>query len=172
MEFDWIGDDGTAERCVVALSPRGGMRVESRVVGPFGTCGYRASTDEEWRFTELTLELGGRRLDVRRRDAGWTVDGTPRPDLAPAVDLDLSISPVTNTLPIRRLALRIGDSADLTTGYVAVPELTVAPDPQRYTRTGAREYRYESLDSEFARTITVDEAGFVVEYPGLFHRGG
>ena len=54
--------------------------------------------------------------------------------------------------------------------YVDFEELTVLPDAQRYTRLDEDLYRYESLDSDFTRDLTVDAAGFVVEYPGLFER--
>ena len=32
------------------------------------------------------------------------------------------------------------------------------------------EYLYESLDSDFTRTISVDRHGLVLHYPGLFVR--
>jgi hypothetical protein len=54
--------------------------------------------------------------------------------------------------------------------YVDFEELNVLPDAQRYTRLAEDLYRYESLDSDFTRDITVDASGFVVEYPGLFER--
>jgi uncharacterized protein len=84
--------------------------------------------------------------------------------------VDIAISPLSNTLPIRRLELAVGESAEITTAYVAVPDLTVVTDPQRYTRLADHEYRYESRDSNFKRVITVDEHGLVVTYPGLFVR--
>jgi hypothetical protein len=62
-------------------------------------------------------------------------------------------------------------SADITTASVSVPGLTVQTDPQRYTLIGPREYLYESRDSDFSRRVTVDEHGFVLDYPGLFTRG-
>lgn len=43
-----------------------------------------------------------------------------------------------------------------------MPELTVTVDPQRYTRLSADEYLHEFLDSDFRRTITVDDAGLMV----------
>uniref|UniRef100_UPI004048F09B putative glycolipid-binding domain-containing protein n=1 Tax=Brachybacterium sp. GPGPB12 TaxID=3023517 RepID=UPI004048F09B len=112
----------------------------------------------------------GRELVVRRTEAGWQVDGEARPDLDAAREVDISVSPLSNTLPIRRLGLAIGESADIVTAYVRVPELDVTTDPQRYTRTGEHEYLYESRDSDFHRYVTVDEEGLVLEYPGLFTR--
>jgi hypothetical protein len=85
-----------------------------------------------------------------------------------AVDIDLAFSPFTNTLPIRRLNLPVGSSAEIVTAYVEALSLRVTPDPQRYTRLATDEYLYESLDTDFSRRITVDADGFVLDYPGLF----
>jgi hypothetical protein len=53
--------------------------------------------------------------------------------LAEALDCDLGLSPLTNTLPILRHALlRAGGPIDLTMAWVAVPALTVQTDRQRY----------------------------------------
>jgi hypothetical protein len=93
------------------------------------------------------------------------------PELDGAIDVDVSATPFTNTLPIRRLDLAEGQSADIRAAYVSLPELTVKIDPQRYTcLERGRRYRYESLDSEFVREIVIDAEGLVVTYPGLFKR--
>ena len=88
-----------------------------------------------------------------------------------AIDVDITATPFTNTLPIRRLNLSAGQSADITVAYIDVPSLTVTADPQRYTcLEPMRRYRFESLDSDFMREIEVDEHGLVVLYPDLFRR--
>ena len=91
--------------------------------------------------------------------------------LTGAIDIDLSITLFTNTLPIRRLKLRAGQFAEIVTVYIYMPTLTLTTVPQRYTclELGKR-YWYESLDSDFTRDIEVDGRGLVVTYPGLFHR--
>ena len=75
-------------------------------------------------------------------------------------------------MPIRRLALSHGKSAEILVVYILLPDLTTTTDRQRYTRLDAegRRYRYDSLDSDFTRDIDVDEHGLVVLYPGLFRR--
>jgi len=93
------------------------------------------------------------------------------PQLDGAIDVDLSITPFTNTLPIWRLDLAEGQAADIRAVYVRLPDLTVTIDPQRYTcLQRGRRYRYESLDSDFVREIDIDVHGLVVTYPGLFRR--
>jgi len=87
------------------------------------------------------------------------------------IDIDLSATPFTNTLPIRRLKLKAGQSAEIVTVYILVPALTITTDPQRYTCIEPlKRYRYESRDSDFRRDIEVDGRGLVVTYPGLFRR--
>lgn len=131
---------------------------------------YRASLTHDWDFLHLTVGSGdGRALSVHRSPAGvWSVDAQDREDLADAVDIDLSFSPFTNTLPIRRLDLDLGASAEIVCAYVDTPSLQVTTDPQRYTRLDTHLYLYESMDSDFTREITVDDQGLVVGYPGLF----
>lgn len=169
-ELEWTGLDAPSrERCRIDEGSSG-VSVESRIDGGDGTCSYVLEATSGWEFTGLLLRVGERRLEVRRTQEGWTVDGRSRPDLEDAREVDISVSPLSNTLPIRRLGLAVGESADITTAYISVPELTVTTDPQRYTRTGDKEYLYESRDSDFHRTVTVDGAGLVVDYPGLFAR--
>ena len=93
------------------------------------------------------------------------------PKLRGAIDVDISATPFTNTLPIRRLSMRLGQSEEILAVYVQVPSLAVSTDRQRYTCLEAgKRYRYESVDSDFTRDIEVDEHGLVVNYPGLFRR--
>jgi hypothetical protein len=118
--------------------------------------------------------LGGtRKVEIAGDGNGnWSdASGKPVRKLAGAIDIDLSVTPFTNTLPIRRLNLRSGASADIVAVYIVAPALTLATDPQRYTCLEPRKlYRYESLDSDFTRDIEVDDHALVVTYPGLFRR--
>jgi uncharacterized protein len=168
--LSWDGlESNSTETCSVSES-EDGFRVESTLHGTFGPCMYTLIADARWQFRLLVLVLGSRSLRIEFDGTVWTVDGRERQDLEAAREVDISISPLSNTLPIRRLELAIGESVDITTAYVAVPDLTVVTDPQRYTRLADHEYRYESRDSNFERVITVDEDGLVVTYPGLFAR--
>jgi uncharacterized protein len=114
--------------------------------------------------TELNLIT-----DDQRR---WWNDGKELAEVAGCVDVDISLSPSTNTLPIRRLSLARGDSSDVVAAWMRFPELTVEPLPQRYVRTGDRLYRYSSAGGAFTADIEVDELGLVVSYPPLWERVG
>lgn len=166
----WSGiESRTREMCRIA-SDESGVHVQSVIRGGGILCTYTIHATSDWIFDRAAVHVGERVLEVRRTADGWKVDGRLRADLREAHEVDISASPLSNTLPIRRLRLAVGESADIVTAYVRVPELDVAADPQRYTRLSANEYLYESRDSDFRRTVTVDDDGFVVDYPGLFVR--
>ncbi len=98
---------------------------------------YRIVCDPGWRVRLADVELIGdeRRLRLNSDGQGHWLDAQANPlhDLDGAVDVDLSITPFTNTLPIRCMNLAPGQSADIAVAYIRVPELTVAKDPQRYS---------------------------------------
>lgn len=135
---------------------------------------FRLLMDSRWRTRRLSVAvLGNPVVLVLLADGkgGWTdAAGADLPDLAGVQDVDISATPFTNTLPIRRLRTAVGKSVDIDTAHVNLPSMTVSRDAQRYTRLEERLWRYESRDSDFVRDITVDEDGVVLSYPGLFER--
>jgi hypothetical protein len=173
---DWSGE--SLQHLVLTEGPET-IVAEAVVVGAeegarFGAR-FRITCDAAWRTRQVEVDLVGstRRLDLRVDGAGRWHDGegTPLPGLDGAVDVDLPLTPFTNTLPIRRLNLDAGQSADLRVVYIVLPGFTVSVDPQRYTcLEKLRRYRYESLDSDFAREVDVDSSGLVVTYPDLYRR--
>jgi uncharacterized protein len=104
--------------------------------------------------------------------AWMDAEGQAIPTLSGCLDVDISCTPLTNTLPIRRLGLASGASADILVAYVKIPDLELRAVTQRYTRLpniGNRMiYRYKS--GIFQADITVDEYGLVLDYPGTWHR--
>lgn len=167
-----------------------GYVIDGLIVGVFGDrpsrLWYRMELSAAWTFQRLNLtvtdgvaryhdnplEPNGESLElIRTSDGRWDHDQAPLAiALDECVDIDIAVTPFTNTLPIRRLNLYPGESAEITVVYIAVPELTLAPARQRYTRLGDSTYRFESLVSGFTADITVDTHGLVVDYPGLFRR--
>jgi hypothetical protein len=84
------------------------------------------------------------------------------------VDIDLGFSPSTNLLPIRRLALNVGEEAEVRAAWLPFPSLVFEVLPQVYRREGERTYRYESRGGAFVRVLEVNAVGFVTSYPGLW----
>jgi uncharacterized protein len=86
-------------------------------------------------------------------------------------DVDLAITPATNTIAIRRLNLQVGSRQSIIAAWVKFPELTVQPLFQRYTRLAKDTYRYES-NTGYAAEIVVDDLGLVIAYPSGWERIG
>jgi uncharacterized protein len=87
-------------------------------------------------------------------------------------DVDIQVTPFTNTLPIKRLNLKPGESKEIAVVYVNISELNLSRFEQRYTCISKDKdggvYRYESLSSGFTSELKVDADGLVVDYPGIF----
>ena len=133
---------------------------------------YRIVCDKSWRTKNATVHAEGRQVELQSDGSGnWNVDGRPAPHLKGATDVDITATPFTNTLPIRRLGLQASQRKDILAAYVDLPGLAVTADPQRYACIEpGRLYRFESSGGSFVRDIRVDDNGLVVDYPGLFKR--
>jgi uncharacterized protein len=146
------------------------------------TCRYELYTDESWataRFTATVEGAGWLRTVRMERAAGrWRVTtaeqghldthepGIEDPDLLDGVlDVDLGGSPLTNTLPLKRLGFA---SATVSTAWVLPPSLAVVRDRQTYTVLSKNRVRYTS--DSFETDVEFDDDGYVRDYPGLATR--
>lgn len=98
------------------------------------------------------------------------MNGAHRPELDGCVDLYLACTPFTNTLPIRRLPLHVGHTADITVASVDVETLDIQPDHHRYTRIDSHRWRFERLSTGEAQEFAVDQYGLVLDRPSTFRR--
>ena len=168
-----------AEQAEVQMQP-GRIWMQGMALAAHGNMPYRTeyaiTCGPDWQVRSFALScrlMGSNARLTGRRDAEgrwYGEDGQELPDLAGCTEIDIRITPLTNTLPIRRLGLSEGESAEVKAVYIRVPELTMEPMRQRYTNLGGGRYRYENLASGFAAEITVDEQGLVVDYPTAFTR--
>ncbi|GHB55760.1 hypothetical protein GCM10010347_27170 [Streptomyces cirratus] len=158
----------------------GRLRARGRAVGlepaPYWLA-YELETGAHYVTRRLSVTVETHRttarLELRRDDDGrWTANGAPRPDLDGALDCDLGLCPLTNTMPVLRHGLHQRPDAAARTflmAWVRVPDLVVSADRQTYTplwagQTGSR-IRYESGD--FRSDVVFDADGVVVDYPQL-----
>lgn len=87
-----------------------------------------------------------------------------------ALDVDVEFSPFFNALPIRRLGLHEqAASVTLPVVYVNVPEMSIIADTVSYSSAGSRgEIKVHTPIAD--TTVSVDDEGFIVDYPGLAER--
>jgi uncharacterized protein len=146
-------------------------RIEGRVITAFADlpafASYTIICNEAWQTRHVSAScryLGAEHtVTLHRDDHGWTIDGATQADLAGCTDIDLELTPFTNSLPINRLQLAIGDEARVDAVWLRFPGLTVEPLHQCYTRIAANRYRYES-GASFQATLDVDDDGIVIRY--------
>jgi hypothetical protein len=142
---------------------------------------YEVRAASDWRVRSCAVSVEGASSQVlylASDGMGHWADaaGQRLPTLDGCLDVDIMVTPFTNTLPIRRLALASGKSAEITVAYIGVPDLAVRPARQRYTHltqtADGGAYRYEGLDTGFRADLVVDGAGLVLDYPGIWGRLG
>jgi hypothetical protein len=134
---------------------------------------YEVDADTEWRTIRGAVRGAVGRSAVslwidRGADSTWWVNGEAVPALHGLVDLDLGFTPATNLFPLRRLALRPGESADAEAALLDEESWTLRRLRQRYERRDATGWWYESPDAGYSALLRVNSEGFVTDYPGLW----
>jgi len=166
----WEASDGGSEVCVLERAGRGwrlrGTVLTHEVKQPI-ELRYAVTVDSAWATMGVEVLVAFAGGDPRELvDLGelWSAE---RPaEYRDCVDVDLSFTPATNTLPIRRLGLDVGEEAEIHVAWLVWPELTVRRVLQRYARLAKDLYHYTQND--FEADLTVDEHGLVLEYEGLW----
>jgi hypothetical protein len=146
-------------------------RIEGRVITAFDDlpafASYTIFCNDVWQTRHVSASCryldAEHTVNLHRDDNGWTIDGASQANLAGCIDIDLEVTPFTNSLPINRLKLAVGEQARVDAVWLRFPTLTVEPLRQRYTRIAPNRYHYESGDS-FETTLDVDDDGLVLCY--------
>jgi hypothetical protein len=192
----WAGTDGWRTEAATVQLDAVGLVASGTQIGldpvPY-RLDYTLRTDPGLVTGLLDVTVHGtgwrRRLTLSRHPSGeWSQaaeeDGAPgirlpapggdTMALAGALDCDLGLSPLTNTMPVLRERLnRVPGSVEFQMAWVAVPSLAVTRSRQRYDTVrvepdGSAIVRYSS--DTFTAELLFDADGFVVSYPGLAGR--
>ena len=190
----WIGDDPERVEAAQVLLDGDALRARGTSATADHTRSWALECGAGWATRRLRIDLQGdgwaRSLDLRRDGRAWTahrregdappaeVDLTPL-GLAGALDCDLALCPLTNTMPVLRHGLvqaaQQGEqrSVEFVMAWVDVPDLAIHHSPQTYSvlgpaGDGGALVRFVSED--FTADITVDRDGLVVDYPTISTR--
>jgi hypothetical protein len=140
---------------------------------------YLVELDEAWRTARARVSglssAGERELVIERDQEGrWRIDGVPRPDLDGCLDVDLESSACTNTIPVHRLGLAVGEVAAAPAVYVRATDLAVERLEQTYRRLPRHgdhdRYAYHAPAFDFTAVLTFDPTGLILDYPGIATR--
>ncbi|MEO6880677.1 MAG: putative glycolipid-binding domain-containing protein [Mycobacteriaceae bacterium] len=180
--LSWTSDDAARVESVrVQLGPRGvkasgGIVAAETSAHPAFSSSYDLVVDDEGvtrRLSLRTTTLSGEHEMALKRDTEgfWLVDdgrGAQRLSYGGAVDVDVALSPLFNTIAVRRLSMSTVDvDLDLPVVYVALPELTVTGETEHYRSVAGQ---ITSTTPRGEVELTVDPEGFVLDYPGLARR--
>ncbi len=167
-------ETGALDRCRMEAGPDG-LRLSGTVLTPaHGTpldVRYLVEAGPDGLTRRVGLELDGgttRRVLLADGAGSWRWEGGPElTEVAGSLDVDLTVTPATNTLPIHRLtALETGQGADFQMAWVQFPDLEVIASAQRYQRLAADRWHFSTGD--FSAELLVDQDGLVLDYGGLF----
>lgn len=135
---------------------------------------YQVVVDQKWetRFFDISCRVGHKNYWIHgyKMNNQWIIDDLEYPELQDCLDIDISVTPFTNALPINRLKLEVGQAKELAVLYINPIEERFSRVVQRYERLSENTYHYKNLWSDFESTIEVDAAGLVTRYPGLFQK--
>jgi uncharacterized protein len=137
---------------------------------------YRILLDKNWKVMNLFFinHTLGKTLYLFSNGEGFWFDdnGDEIHDLRGAVDIDISCTPFTNSLPINRLKWIPDEPKLLEMVYVSAQDLSFKKVKQMYTlrndHENKRTFHYRS--GTFESPVIVDVDGFVLNYPKLFKR--
>ncbi|WP_185960683.1 putative glycolipid-binding domain-containing protein [Aliidiomarina halalkaliphila] len=134
---------------------------------------YLVICDSSWSTRSVSVcgMIGGERFAIDLEvdsDQEWRRNGVAQPAVSGCLDVDLGFSPSTNILPIRRLALDVGEESEVRVAWLQFPSFELKELTQIYRREGDKIYRYESGGGAFISTLAVNNVGFVIDYPGLW----
>ena len=134
---------------------------------------YQVVCDEAWRTLSAEIDgwLGNTIIGIQIKtdpSQHWWLNGVEQQGIKGCIDIDLNFSPSTNLLPIRRLDLAVGKTADFQAAWLRFPSFNLELLSQQYHRLDETTYRYESAGGRFVADLKVNRSGFVVDYPGIW----
>lgn len=129
----------------------------------------RCGSDGHSLSADVAGEQAGRRIELRllRSAHGWLLNDVMQPGTSDCTDLDLSFTPATNLLPLRRLGSACNSEMQVRAAWLKPDLGSIARLDQVYTRLDDRRVRYTSPG--FSAELVVHASGFVTGYPGLWH---
>jgi len=175
----WKGvDHFSVEHCHMMLYESGPV-VQGTIIGTEGGKIYKTEygikCNEKWHT--LSLDLSSYCDDVlsehKLRGDGmgnWILDGQEASMLKGCLDIDISLTPFTNSLFINRAKLPVGATQEVNLIYIDVLERELSAKPQQYTRLSRLQYRFANVPDDFEALVNVDDQGIVTDYEGLFIR--
>jgi len=177
--ISWAGQDyNSMEKCLLDATAAGN-EINGVINGVFEARPYHVEyfikTNPGWETIafEIKSRIADKTFDLHFQSDGkgrWTTGNKPEEAFNGCIDIDISLTAFTNTLPIKRLRLAKKERRRIPVLYIDVLEQQTRRIDQLYTKLSDTVYKYENVSNNFKSIITVDDAGLVVAYPNHFLR--
>jgi uncharacterized protein len=133
---------------------------------------YSVRCDRDWKtlWGRVHGAIGERRIDylVMREEDAWLLNGEEAPGLAHLSDLDLSFTPATNFLQVKRVALPLGETVHSPAAWFDLEAGALTELRQIYQRRGDLALHYQAPDVGYEGLLELTPSGFISNYPGLW----
>lgn len=134
--------------------------------------GLKLTTDWQLQTVLIIDQLNDRAIELRKTDQKWyevtsnkhlkTLDGVPF--------IDISVSPFTNTLPIKQLSLT-ENTTQIEAIFFDENTFSLRKVQQKYSKLDDTTYKYQDVEQpDFSAILQLDEDGLIIDYEHLFKR--
>jgi hypothetical protein len=178
QKITWRGvADDTVEHCIINYSGEK-ISIRSQITGIVEAekieVNYNMLLDNRWRVKGFQLDaiVGARRSHYQyiTNGVGQWYDKEAKQQFSGCYDMDITFTPLTNTLPINRLDWANQPSQQIKVLYVDVMEGQIRIDDQTYTKVNDTLFKFQNDGGRFTALIETDKSGLVTNYPELFVR--
>jgi len=169
-------DHPSLEHCVLNYTTHS-IEISSVIIGKSKNNIYRLdysmTLDKKWELKTATINIDSCKLKkkfmVKRSTNGnWFLNNKIAKRFHNCTEIDISLTPFTNSLPINRIGFIKGQDEKIKVIYFDILEGKVKPVMQRYTRLTSSKYRFQNIPNDFEAVIRIDKNGLVNKYPALF----
>lgn len=131
---------------------------------------YTVHFTNDWKLDDFELHVeNGDLFRIQRQQNGMWVDRTTKKVLEQFFGFeyfDLSITPLTHIMPLRRLPFEIGKPLTVDVAYFDIASGSYAPRQHTYTKVDGSTFLLNENGEEI--TLKVNEEGFIIEEEGRF----
>lgn len=134
---------------------------------------YKIELTSTWHVRHAVVtDYAGNKLEIQVSEtASWTINGKTRSEFQGCLDLDFEASAVTNTIPVHRLALQVGERGESKAVYIRTIGLAVEQLDQTYKRlpddNGELLFDYQTPRFGYHDTLRFGRDGLAATYPGI-----
>lgn len=175
----WEGIEyNSVETCFIESTVQA-VNIYSTIVGSYREKNYnliyRIKTNTAWETVSVDIDFRCNETEqifTFESDAKgkWFSNGKQLDQFNGCIDVDIPLTPFTNTLPIKRLRMEEHSPQKIKVLYIDLLDNQITALNQLYEKRSVLLYHYENIPNDFEADIEVDENGFVLYYPSLFKR--